>query len=250
MAAMAGPDVRTTPDYSASRVPDFGWLLIAAGLFLASALLQVVASLERWVTYAGARPDGSIENHLFDYYYPADPWANIGTTAQVYGVGLLLFAFGILALARGVGPIGRRATGLLVRITAVSFTLTGAHALVSGVIGMPTPLQYLPVQLLLSAVGFVGLTVLGVCVARKSWPASVACVLLLGSTLPGLIFASIMIAPGIVGYQSHDMTPFTETIIAFPTAAAAAFVLLVAAVSSYRTQHRRARPMLRTEFRS
>lgn len=235
MAAIAGSDVRTGPDHFASRVPAFGWLLIAAGLFLVSAVLQLVASLERWVTFAGASTDGSIEDHLFDYYYPADPWENLGITAQVYGVGLLLFALGIVALARGAAPNGSHATRLLVRVTAVSFALTGAHALVSGVIGMPTVLQYLPVQLLLSAVGVVGLIVLGVRVARKSWPASVACVLLLGSTLPGLIFASIMIAPEIVGYQSHDMTPFTETIVASPTAAAA-FMLLVAAALSHRAR--------------
>ncbi|TFD66325.1 hypothetical protein [Cryobacterium ruanii] len=100
---------------------------------------------------------------------------------------------------------------------------------------MPTPLQYLPVQLLLSAVGFVGLIVLGARFVRKSWPASVACVMLLGSTLPGLMLANFTIAPEIVGYQSHDMTPFTETIVASSTAAAAV-MLLVAAVVSHRTR--------------
>ncbi|TFD66324.1 hypothetical protein [Cryobacterium ruanii] len=72
MAAIAGPDVRTTPDHFASRVPASGWLLLTAGFFLASAVLQIVASLERWVSFAGARTDGNIEDHLFDYYYPAD----------------------------------------------------------------------------------------------------------------------------------------------------------------------------------
>ena len=235
MAATAGPDVRTTPDHFASRVPAFGWLLLTSGLFLVSALLQIVASLERWVSFAGARTDGTIEDHLFDYYYPADPWENLGTTAQVFGVGLLVLALGILALARGAGPHGDRATRMLASVTAASFALTGAHALVSGVIGMPTPLQYLPVQLLLSAVGFVGLIVLGVRFVRKSWPASVACVMLLGSTLPGLMLANFTIAPEIVGYQSHDMTPFTETIVASSTAAAGV-MLLGAAVVSHRTR--------------
>ena len=231
MAAIARPDVRTPPARFASRVPASSWLLVAAGFFLASALLQLVASLERWVSFSGARTDSTIEDHRFDYYYPADPWENLGTTAQVFGVGLLLLALGILALARAAGRDGDRATRVLASVTAVSFALTGAHALASGLIGTPTALQYLPVQLLLSAVGFVGLIVLGVRFVRKSWLASVAFAMLLGSTLPGSLPANFTIAPEIITYQSHDTTPFTETIVAISTAAAAVVLLVAVAVT-------------------
>ena len=47
------------------------------------------------------------------------------------------------------------------------------HALVSEVIGIPTALQFLPLHLLLSVVGIVGLVALGARWPRDSWAAGV-----------------------------------------------------------------------------
>jgi hypothetical protein len=201
-----------------------GWALGAAGLLLASAALQGMASFERWVTVRNGwdRSDISIEDHRFDYAFPADPWENVGTAAQVFGLGTVLLALGVLAMAKTVSSAGSPAgtwndgglEGMLVVVVAGSFAVTGLHALLSGVIGAPTPLQHLPLQLLFGVVGFAGLIILAGRWLRASWPTALACLLLLGASLPGYVVAAFTIAPAIVGYQSHDTTPSTETIVA------------------------------------
>jgi hypothetical protein len=243
------------------------WPLTAVALLAGSALLQLVASLERWVTLVAGwtRTDFSIEDHRFDYSYPAQPWENLGSTAQFFGAGMILLVLGVIAVARATaqgavtqgaagrrteshgaaapgaeaqGTAGRRSgdrtTRVLVGAVAASFGLTGAHALVSGLIGFPAPLQYLPIQLLLSLVAVVGLVALAVRWLRVSPAASVACVLLLGATLPGFYLASFQIAPALVGYQSYDTTPFTETIVAASTALAALAMLAAMILASRR----------------
>lgn len=200
------------------------WALAAAGLLLASASLQGMASLERWVAQQTDwdRTDISIEDHRFDYAFPADPWENLGTAAQVFGFGTVLLAIGVLAMAKTVSssgsPIGRRTEsaleGMLVVLVAGSFALTGLHALFSGILGAPTLLQHLPLPLLFGAIGFAGLIVLAGRWLRVSWPTAVACLLLLGASLPGYLVAAFTIAPALAGYQSHDTTPWTETIVA------------------------------------
>ena len=236
MAAIARSDHPTQPVLSSRS--SVSWSLTVAGLFLGSAMLQFVASLERWVVLrnSATRTETSIEDHLFDYSYPADPWENLGTTAQLFGVGLLLVALGILAMAR-VARNGR-VERILSLATAASFGIAGVHALVSGLLGVPSPLQYLPVQVLLNLVGFVGLIALAARWMRTAWAASVSCVLLLGVTLPGYLLATFQIAPVLAGYQSHDTTPFTETIVAVSTAAAGVAMLVGAGVTS-RTRRRR-----------
>ena len=236
MAAIARSDHPTQPVLSSRS--SVSWSLTVAGLFLGSAMLQFVASLERWVVLrnSATRTETSIEDHLFDYSYPADPWENLGTTAQLFGVGLLLVALGILAMLR-VARNGR-VERMLSLATAASFGIAGVHALVSGLLGVPSPLQYLPVQVLLNLVGFVGLIALAARWMRTAWAASVSCVLLLGVTLPGYLLATFQFAPVLAGYQSHDTTPFTETIVAVSTAAAGVAMLVGAGVTS-RTRRRR-----------
>ncbi|PJJ62428.1 hypothetical protein [Compostimonas suwonensis] len=241
MAALdsADPRVRMVRSPRASVI----WSLAAAGLLLGSAALQLVASLERWVVLGGSwtRDDISVEDHLFDYSYPADPWENLATTAQFFGAGVLLLAPGILAMARAA-----RRGGILERVLAVavaaSFGLTGAHALVSGLTGAPSPAQSLPVQGILSLIGFVGLIILAVYWLRTSPASSIACLFLLGATLPGYLVATFEIAPMIAGYQSYDTTPWTETIVAASTAAAGLAMIIAAGVTTRtpRTASRRA----------
>ncbi|MFF8186361.1 hypothetical protein ACF044_03775 [Microbacterium sp. NPDC016588] len=208
--------------------------VIAATLLLGSAALQYVAAAERWLVAPATwtRQDRWIEDHLFDYSYPADPWENIGTAAQWFGAGYLLLAAGVLVLAgRGHGP----AYGLS-RIAAVSTAaclgLTGVHAFASGVLGVPTFLQW-PI-LLLGVIAFAGLIVL-VAVSIWSAPATaLTSALLLMTTVPGYIFACFVIAPAVVGSSSYDTTPHTETVIAVATAAAAAVLLIASSISALR----------------
>ncbi|TFD65401.1 hypothetical protein [Cryobacterium ruanii] len=142
---------------------------------------------------------------------------------------MLLLTLGILAMGHAAhnGRVERMLTVATVA-TADSFGLIGVHAVISGLIGAPSPLQFSPVQLSLTLVGFVGLIALAARWLRDSWAASAACLLLLGLTLPGYFLTTFQIAPALVGYQSHDTTPFTETIVA-ASRIAAGIAMLVAA---------------------
>jgi len=211
-----------------------GWSLAAAVLLLASAALQQVASLERWVVARDTwtRNDVSVEDNLFNYFWPTDPWESLGTTAQLYGVGALLLAIAVLAMARAARAAEDRDTGIertLVSVTAGSFAVTGLHALVSGIVGEPTPLQYVALPLLAGLVGCVGLVILGVRWMWASTATSLACALLLGSTLPGYWVAAYLITPALTGYFSYDTTPWTETVVA-ATTGAGGIAMIVATV--------------------
>ncbi|QHC58860.1 hypothetical protein [Rathayibacter sp. VKM Ac-2760] len=218
-----------------------GWALLAAGALIASALLQVQASLQRWVTAreGWTREDRWVEDHLFDYTIPADPWERIGTTAQVHGLGALLIAVALLVMARALSA------GAVFRLTSIVvaavFGLSGLHGVVSGLIGAPTPLQWPFLQMMLSLVPILGLGALAARSARRSLPTAFAYACLLGSTTPGLLVATFVIAPAITGFQSYDTTPWTETVVAATTGAAACAMLCAAGAFALRARSRRTR---------
>jgi hypothetical protein len=206
----------------------------AAAFLLGSAALQYIAAAERWLAAptTWTRRDRWIEDHLFDYSYPADPWENIGAAAQWFGAGYLLLAAGVLVLVgRGHGP-AHGLSRMAAVSTAVGLGLTGVHALASGVLGAPTFLQW-PI-ILFGVVAFAGLIVL-VAVSIRSAPATaLTSALLLMTTVPGYIFACFVIAPAVVGSSSYDTTPHTETVIAVATAAAAVVLLIASSISALR----------------
>lgn len=230
----SGQHRRTGPFPWASVI----WSLTAAGLLLSSAVLQHIAAIQRWVVFNGSRgpTELSVEDHLFDYNFPTDAWVPVGTAAQVYGTGTLIQALGVLAMAFGVlalpGAASRRRVVFAIMeivialLVAAWLGLNGAHALVSGIIGTPSPLQH---WWALDWIGVAGLVALGVLWWRRSWAAMIACAFLLGSSLMGYYFvASLMITPLITGYISHDTTPWTETVVATWTALAGVAMLLAA----------------------
>ncbi|GAA1523902.1 hypothetical protein BJ978_000435 [Agromyces terreus] len=208
--------------------------MLAAGLFLVSAGLQLAASLERWVVARDAwtRTDLWVEDHRFDYSFPADPWENLGAAAEMFGAGTVLLALGIMAMTRAVEGSVDGLIGLLAGVTAAGFAVSGLHALLSGLIDAPSPLQFLPVQLFLGAIGFVGLGILASIWWRASPATAVACVMLLGATLPGTLLAAFQIAPAIVGSQSYDTTAWTETIVAAVPGGAGLAMLTAAAAAA------------------
>jgi hypothetical protein len=185
-------------------------LFAAAGLLLGSAVLQLLASLERWVTITESwtRTDHLVEDHRFDYLYPSDPWEVLGSTALLAGAGFLLMALAVVAMSRGASRFDRVVTA----IVAASFAVPGIHALVSVLIGFPTPAQYVVDPLTL--VSFIGLIVLAARTIRISWVTSLAFLLMSAITIPGYIVVAFVITPAITNFQSFDTTPWTETIVA------------------------------------
>jgi hypothetical protein len=231
------------------RTVRFPWVsatgsLIVAALFLASAVLQVVASLERWVVFRNSlRPgDVSAEDHLYDYNFPYDPWEPIGTAAQVFGVGVLVLALGILLMPLALStrlPTRRPWFWVLVVIECVlalavagSFVIRGVHAIASGITGAPSPLQSTGA---LDWIAFIGLIVLAV-MWWNSRAAVITCFFLIGSTGMGLLVAAFVIAPIVAGGTSHDTTPWTETVVAASTAAAGIAMIVGARDLSRRTR--------------
>lgn len=218
-------------------------LLAASVLFLVSAVLQHLASLQRWVVLAGTQIPGDvwIEDHRFDYSFPVAPWEPIGTAAQLFGAATLIQALGVLAMVVGVlvrpgAAAGRNvnlglAGVLFAVLVAAAFGIKGAHALISGVDGVPSGLQenvwLVRTLLLLELAGLIALAALW----RPRFPAAMAaCMFLLGSTVVGEILANYMIAPLFAGYGSHDTTPWFETVVAASTAIAA--ICMIFAVGS------------------
>ena len=230
---LAGTEKRTSRSAKAAAI----FLLLASVLFLGSAALQHHASVQRWVVFAGSRPASESfgEDHLYDYYFPLDPWVNIGTTAQFFGVGILIQALAVVVMAAGVLLAPRTATsrhalvavgefGIAV-VIAATFAILGTHALISGLDGVPSPLQSIWA---LGHVSLLGLLILTWLWWRKLRAASVACLFLTGSTLMGYFLSSYLIAPIIAGGTSHDTTRWTESVVAATTAAAAIAVILAA----------------------
>lgn len=216
---------------------------MAAGLLLSSAVLQFLASLQRWVGFRGslAPEDLSAEDHLFDYDYPGEPWESIGTAAQLFGMGTLLQAIAVLAMALSVlflsGGAGPRSDlisvveVLLAIMLAASFGLYGAHALISGITDAPSLLQS---AWGLGLLGFPALIALAVLWRRKSPAATITCIALIGSTIGGYILAAFFVAPIFAGYVSHDTTPWTESVIAVSTAVAGSAMLFAAGTAARR----------------
>jgi len=234
-------------------------LLAAAILFLGSAALQFIASVQRWTIFrATLDPETlSAEDHLYDYFFPLDPWESVGATAQLFGWAALMQAAGVLFMTVGVlavppvapvAPNGRfhiegfaRFTGAGLAIVELSvaclvaawFAFIGAHALISGIAGSPSPLQDLTTLWL---VGFVGPFALGLLWLRRLPGASAACMFLLGSTVVGYFAANFIIAPLFTGGTSHDTTPWMEAVMAASTAAAGIALVFGAGATS---RHRR-----------
>lgn len=222
--------------------------------FLVSAVLQLIASFERWITFSNSLgPDAlSVEGHEFDYFFPWEPWQPIGTAAELLGVALLIQAGGALLMTVGVlalPPQGahRRAgarTSAVLRavaeialagIAAAWFWTHGLHALQSGIDGAPSELS---ASFTWSWVGFASLGILAVLWRARSRAAVAACLFLIGSTTLGYGLATYAIAPLFTG-GSHDTARWTETVVALTSAAAGLAMLAVArsaARRSIRTQ--------------
>jgi hypothetical protein len=203
---------------------------LAAVLVLASAALQHQAALERWPDDGRLRGGHSLQSHLFDYTFPADPWESLGVAAELIGIGYLLLAFALPLAFADARSRGHRGVVPAVVGAAGSFGYLGAHALVSGLIDAPTVLQSTLVAAVPGLVAPASLVALVLLHARSRPATAAACALLLGATLPGHLVAMFLVAPAIVGYASFDTTPWTESVVAASTALAGVMLLVAAAM--------------------
>jgi hypothetical protein len=233
----AASSPRSRPPGPRPRIPG-GWRLVAAGLLAASALLQLDASLQRWVTAASSwdDPEAGVQDGRFDHSFPSTEWVPLGDAAQTHGLGVLLLALAVLALARAAGISGR--TGIVgTAVVASTFAAIGAHALVSGLTGSPGPLAgtYLSTYTL----NLAACVAVAVAVARGRAPLGTAWdalggSLLLGSGLVGQLLALYAIAPAIWGGTYSDTPIHTESVVATSTACAGAAMLVAALLAHHR----------------
>lgn len=222
----------------AHRRASAAWRVIAAALLAASAALQLHASTARWITAAASwdDPEAGVQDGRFDHSFPSRDWVPLGDAAESHGVGMLLLALAVLAVARAVRITGT--TGALgVALVAGSFTAIGTNALVAGLTGTATPLgdAYLPVHLL----GLAGAAVVAVAVRRGRAPGGTAwdalgAVLILGNGLIGQLLALLAIAPAIWGGSYSDTPIHTESVVATSTACAAVAMLIAAVLARHR----------------
>ena len=186
--------------------------LVAGALLMISALLQGAAAAQRWA-FAGPEtvlPDRAIEDHLYDYVIPADPWVSVGSAASLFGLSYLLIGAALVCLGVGGRAIGGRTTASRYgAVAAAPFALLGLHALVSGLWGIPSLLQHLVATyggFFLGVIQVVALVVFAVFIASR------ALIWAVGVADPDrrdrvrYVWAMISVAPILVGYQSDDTT--------------------------------------------
>lgn len=160
---------------------------------------------------------------------------SIGTTAQFFGVGILIQAFAVVVMAIGILLAPKIAKGRysivaigefgIAIVVAATFAVLGTHAFNSGIDGTPSPLQNMWA---LGHIGLLGLLALAWLWWRKLRTASVACLFLTGSTLMGYFLSMYLIAPIVTSGGSHDTTRWTESVVAASTAAAAVAIIMAA----------------------
>lgn len=160
---------------------------------------------------------------------------SIGTTAQFFGVGILIQAFAVVVMAIGIILAPKIAKGRysivaigefgIAIVVAATFAVLGTHAFNSGIDGTPSPLQNMWA---LGHIGLLGLLALAWLWWRKLRTASVACLFLTGSTLMGYFLSMYLIAPIVTSGGSHDTARWTESVVAASTAAAAVAIIMAA----------------------
>ena len=208
--------------------------VVTAVLIATSGALMYAAAWERWWP---ACPRGAfdsdrcvqLQDHLYDFAWPADPWVSVGDAAVLAGLSYLVLAVALAGLPTVM--LGRRHRLLnLVSVVVLSggALVFGLVALLSGLSGQPE-LQgwWLSVAGVVWALGLPAMLItLGVVAAHDDRPGYgwrwLAVFLLLGSSPLGLVFAG----PIGAGYASYDTSPWTEAV--------GAFLLVVAAPALWR----------------
>jgi len=196
------------------------WLMRAAvaALFSFAGALWVAAAAQRWWP-ACKRGDFDtvgclkLQDHLYDYVAPTAPWVPVGNAAQLAGVAMALLAVGVTLLPWLWVP-SRPLVCLAVAVPALAVLLIGGSTWNAGLshealtVGLvPTILVWsfgLPIALVVAAT-----TSRDGHTAQRTTRWRVVITVLIAMATP---LAEVMFAPMLVGYMSHDSTPWTGAV--------------------------------------
>ena len=209
--------------------------VLASVLLVSAAVMFVVAAAQRWWPACGRGMFDTdaclrLQDHAFDYLFASDPWTPLGHAAQYAGVAFLL-----LAGAAAVLPflLVRRPLWLQVPaavLGAAALAVIGASAWTSGQTGRPQQGDALDAAGLVWTIAVPG--ALGVWsmidLTREPWPGerhlrwrgALTATLVASTPLPQVL----LLGPAIVGYSSHDTSPWSDAALAVPLAVAALLV--------------------------
>ena len=204
------------------------WLVraaVAASIALAGAL-SVAAAAQRWWP-ACKRGDFDavgclrVQDHLYDYVAPTAPWAPVGSAAQLAGVAMVLLAVGVTSLPWLWLP-RRPLVCLAVAVPALAVLLIGGLTWNAGISHETVAAGVVPPILVWSfglplALGMAAATSCDAHTSQRTTRWRVVVAVLIAMSTP---LAEVMFAPMLLGYMSHDSTPW---------AGAVTGVLLVAA---------------------
>jgi hypothetical protein len=190
---------------------------VAAFISLAGAL-SVAAAAQRWWPACRRGDFDAVacikaQDHLYDYVAPTAPWVPVGNAALLAGVALALLAVGVTLLPWLWLP-RRPLVCLVVVVPALAVLVIGGLTWNAGLgqealhVGVaPTILIWsfgLPVALAMAAV-----TSRDDHTAQRTTRWRVGITVLIAMATP---LGEAMFAPLLVGYMSHDSTPWTGAV--------------------------------------
>lgn len=185
-------------------------------LLVVSGMLAILADRQRWLPACAPDFDApdcvGIQSDWYDFAPPGDSWIPIGTTAPLMGTSYALMALATLGLFRAVvplwwswvaGAVFAVPFGLLAGTTYASAAAGHAVELPGATASLGVLASAWPVALVL----FLLVGILGNSDIRAGAVAATAGLLVLSSPVVLYVTAALL-----VGYVSHDTSPWTQAI--------------------------------------
>ncbi len=196
------------------------WLVravVATSIALAGAL-SVAAAAQRWWP-ACKRGDFDavaclkLQDHLYDYVAPTDPWVPLGGAAQLAGVAMVLLAVGVTLLPWLWLP-RRPLACLAVAVPGLAVLLVGGLTWNAGISHVAAAGEVVPPILVWSfglplALGMAAATSRDDHTAQRTTRWRVVITVLVAMSTP---LAEVILTPMLLGYLSHDSTPWTGAV--------------------------------------
>jgi hypothetical protein len=185
--------------------------VMVSGLLATSGIAYLMAAAQRWwpACRLGRFDEPAcvrVQNDDYGYLVPAGPWIPAGDAAQLAGIALVCLAVAVATLP-WLWPPRHVGVALATGVPAGAIALMGA---VSGAEG------WVPLAGILWCFGLPSVLLAAAAVRMDDAPPGttrwrVAAALLLGLANP---LADFFIGSAVVGYVSHDHTPWVETVSA------------------------------------